>query len=95
MKKKRVIGILLALVYLLMISYVAFNFIDHQSLSNLTSPWIALIAAVIIYLAMKKDSFFTSSLKQLGYMALLWGVADLVWFYEAEVLKMILLNLFY
>ena len=87
MKKKRVIGILLALVYLLMISYVAFNFIDHQSLSNLTSPWIALIAAVIIYLAMKKDSFFTSSLKQLGYMALLWGVADLVWFYEAEVLK--------
>ena len=87
MKKKRVIGILLALMYVLMISYVAFNFIDHQSLSNLTSPWIALIAAVIIYLAMKKDSFFTSSLKQLGYMALLWGVADLVWFYEAEVLK--------
>lgn len=87
MKKKRVIGILLALVYLLMISYVTFNFIDHQSLSNLTSPWIALVSAVIIRLAMKKDSFFTSSLKLLYYMALLWGVADLIWLYEAEVLK--------
>ncbi len=87
MKKKRVIGILLAIVYLLMISYVTFNFIDHQSLSNLTSPWIALVSAVIIRLAMKKDSFFTSSLKLLYYMSLLWGVADLIWLYEAEVLK--------
>ncbi len=87
MNKKYLIGAILIAMYLITLSYVIFNSIDQQLMSNIASPLIALSAAAIIMLSLKKKSFFKQSLSMLAYLALIWGIADLIWLFEAQMLK--------
>ena len=51
MNKKYLIGAILIAMYLITLSYVIFNSIDQQLMSNIASPLIALSAAAIIMLS--------------------------------------------
>lgn len=59
--------------------YFISNFTGNQIVSNYLSPFVTFTVGLLILLSLKKTAFFNPSWIMLTIMAIVWGVADLIW----------------